>query len=58
MNNVQKNNKEIVHEEQKWVNMRIKEELIEDLRKIAKENDRNLTQQINWMLKQAIKNKK
>ena len=44
--------------QQKWVNMRIKEELIEDLRNLAKQNDRNLTQQINWILKQEIEKSK
>lgn len=58
MKNAQNNNEKIVQNQQKWVNMRIKEELIEDLKRIAKENDRNLTQQINWILKQEIERSK
>ena len=58
MKNIQKNTEKIVQNQQKWVNMRIKEELIEDLKRIAKENDRNLTQQINWILKQEVERSK
>lgn len=58
MKNTQNHNEKIVQNQQKWVNMRIKEELIEDLKRIAKENDRNLTQQINWILKQEIERSK
>lgn len=54
MENAQKNATKKVHNQQKWINMRIKEELIQDLKKLAAENDRNLTQQINWILKQEI----
>lgn len=58
MKNAQKNNEKIVQKQQKWVNIRIKKELIEDLKRIAEENDRNLTQQINWILKQEIERSK
>lgn len=54
----QKSKNEYVQFEQNWQNIRVRKDILKALEPIAEAEERSVTQQINWILKQEIEKSK